>query len=136
MTSALLKAINIKNQLYKKWIKTDVNNVEFYSRLKEEFKSYYYTLRRSIREAKRLYYTRTFAIYKNNMKQTWTIIRDTLQRKSECEIHNQFSIGNRMVTDSDEIANKFNNYFVNIGRLLSERITSPRTNEEYIYIYI
>ena len=70
MTSALLKSINIKNQLYKKWIKTDVNNVELYSRLKEEFKSYYNTLRRSIREAKRLYYTRTFAIYKNNIKQT------------------------------------------------------------------
>ena len=132
MTSALLKAINIKNQLYKKWIKTDVNNVELYSRLKEKFKSYYNTLRRSIREATRLYYTRTFAIYKNNMKQTWTIIKDTLQRKSKCEIHIQFSIGNRMLTDSDEIANEFNNYFVNIGRLLLERITSPRTNEEYI----
>ena len=42
MTFALLKSINIKNQLYKKWIKTDVNNVELYSRLKEEFKSYYW----------------------------------------------------------------------------------------------
>ena len=109
MTSALLKSINIKNQLYKKWIKTDVNNIELYSRLKEEFKSYYNTLRRSIREAKRLYYTRTFAIYKNNIKQTWTIIKDTLQRKSKCEIPNQFFIGNRMLTDSDEIANEFNN---------------------------
>ena len=132
MTSALLKSINIKNQLYKKWIKTDVNNVELYSRLKEEFKSYYNTLRRSIGEAKRLYYTRTFAIYKNNIKQTWTIIKDTLQRKSKCEIPNQFFIGNRMLTDSDEIANEFNNYFVNIGRLLSEQITSPHTSEEYL----
>ena len=47
MTFALLKSINIKQQLYKKWIKTDVNNVELCSRLKEEFKSYYNTLRRS-----------------------------------------------------------------------------------------
>ena len=70
MTSALLKSINIKNQLYKKWINTDVNNVELYSRHKEELKSYYNTLRRSIREAIRLYYTRTFAIYINNIKQT------------------------------------------------------------------
>ena len=62
MPSALLKSINIKKKLYKKRIKTEVNNVELYSRLKEEFKSYYNTLRRSIREAKRLYYTRTFAI--------------------------------------------------------------------------
>ena len=89
MTSALLKSINIKKQLYKKWIKTDVNIVELYSRFKEEFKSYYNTLRRGIREAQRLYYyTRTFAIYKINIKQTWTIIKDTFQRKSKCEIPN------------------------------------------------
>ena len=97
MTSALLKSMYIKKQLYKEYIKTDVNNVELYSRLKEEFKSYYNTLRRSIRETKRLYYTRTFAIYKNNIKQTWTIIKDTLRIKSKCKIPNQFFIGNRML---------------------------------------
>ena len=32
MTSALLKSINTKNQLYKEWIKTDVNNLDLYSR--------------------------------------------------------------------------------------------------------
>ena len=132
MTTAILKSINIKNQLYKKWIKTDVNNIELCSRLKQEFKSYYNTLRRSIREAKRLYYTRTFAIYKNNIKQTWTIIKDILQRQSKCEIPNQIFIGNHMLTDSDKIANEFNNYFVNIGRLLSEQITSPHINKEYL----
>ena len=106
-----------------------MNNVELYSRPKEEFKSYYNTLRRSIREAKRLcYITRTLAIYKNNIKQTWTIIKDTLQRKSKCEIPNQFFIGNRMLTNADEIANEFNNYFVNIRRLLAEQITSPHTS--------
>ena len=31
MTSALLKSINTKNQLYKEWIKTDVNNLDLYS---------------------------------------------------------------------------------------------------------
>ena len=37
-----------------------------------------------------------------------------------------------MLTDSDEIANEFDNYFVNIGRLLFEQITSPHTSEEYL----
>ena len=35
-----------------------------------------------------------------------------------------------MLTNSDEIANKFNNYFVNIGRLLTEQIISPHTSKE------
>ena len=132
MTSALLKSINTKNQLYKEWIKTDVNDLNIFSRRKDEFKSYYNTLRRSIKEAKRLYYTRTFAIYKNDIKQTWTTIKDTLHRKTKCELPNQFFIGNRAVTNPDKIANEFNEYFVNIGRLLSEQITSPHTSEEYL----
>ena len=78
------------------------------------------TLRRSIKEAKRLYYTRTFPIYKNDIKQTWTIIKNTLHRKTNCELHQQFFICNRAVTNPDKIANKFNEYFVNIGHLLSE----------------
>ena len=105
ITSALLKSINTKNELYKNWIKTDITNVDLYSRHKEEFKSYYNTLRRSIREAKRLYYTRTFAIYKNNIKQTCTIIKDTLQRKLKYETPSQFVIGNHTVTNLDKIAN-------------------------------
>ena len=37
MTSALLKSINTKNQLYKEWIKTDVKDLDLYSRRKDEF---------------------------------------------------------------------------------------------------
>ena len=114
MTSALLKSINTKNQLYRELIKTDVNDLDLYSRRKDEFKSYYNTLRRSIKEAKMFYYTRTFAIYKNDIKQTWTIIKDKFHRKTKCELPNQFFIGNRAVTNPDEIANEFNEYFVNI----------------------
>ena len=102
MTSALLKSINTKNQLYKEWIKTNVNDLNLFSRRKDEFKSYYNTLRRSIKEAKRLYYTCIFAIYKNVIKQTWIIIKDTLHKK-KCELPNQFFIGNRAVTNPGEI---------------------------------
>ena len=59
---------NKKKHKKSKWIKTDVNDLNLFSRRKDEFKSYYNTLRRSIKEAKRLYYTRTFAIYKNDIK--------------------------------------------------------------------
>ena len=31
----------------------------------------------------------------------------------------------------DKIANEFNKYFVNIGRLLSEQITSGHSSDEY-----
>ena len=112
MTYALLKSFNTKNQLYKESIKTEVNDLDLYSRRKDEFKSYYNTLRINIKKAKRLYYTRTFAIFKNDIKQTWTIIKDTSHRKTKCELSNQFFIDKRAVTNPDGIANEFNEYFV------------------------
>ena len=46
----IIKITKHKKKLYKEWIKTNVNNVELYPRLREEFKSYYNTIRRSIKE--------------------------------------------------------------------------------------
>ena len=44
----------------------------------------------------------------------------------------QFVIGNRTITNPDEITNKFNESFINIERLLYEQITSPHNSEEYL----
>ena len=55
-----------------------------------------------------------------------------LHRKTKCELPNLFFIGNRAGNNPYEIANEFNEYFVNIGRLLSEQITSPHTSGEYL----
>ena len=41
MTSALLKSINTINQLYREWFKTDLNDLNLFSRRKDDFKSYY-----------------------------------------------------------------------------------------------
>ena len=38
----------------------------------------------------------------------------------------------RIITDLNEIANKFNTYFMNIGHSLSEQIHATRSSEEYL----
>ena len=48
--------------------------------LKGEFGEYKKILRCSINEAKHLYYARTFALYKHDIKQTWSVIKDPLQK--------------------------------------------------------
>ena len=68
MTNAILKSINSKEKLYRKMIQTDIQNEVIYNALKEEYRTYRATLRRSIREAKRMYYVRTFNIYRNDIK--------------------------------------------------------------------
>ena len=62
MSNGLLKSINTKDRLYKKLIRTDIEDPHYVT-LKNEFTNFKNTLRRSINEAKRLYYMRTFALY-------------------------------------------------------------------------
>ena len=131
MTNGLLKSINNKDRLYKKLIRTDMDDLQYVT-LKNEFTAFKNTLRRSINEAKRLYYLRTFALYKNDVKQTWFVIKDTLQRKLHSSPSSKFILNNNTITDLDEIATEFNKYFINIGRSLSDQIHSNHSSLDYL----
>ena len=132
MTNGILKSINTKDRMHKKLLRAKISNSESYAILKAEFKAYQSSLRRSIKEAKRLYYIKVFNMYKNNIKQTWAIIKDTLQNKAREELPNKYLLSDRTLTKMDEIANEFNKYFINIGRLLSEQNTSGHSSDEYL----
>ena len=131
-TNGILKSIKTKDTLYKKLVKANIDDEIAYTNLKAEFTDYKKILRRSINEAKHSYYARTFALYKNDIKQTWSVIKDTLQRKKQSKTTAQFILNNRIITDLDEIANEFNAYFVDIGRLLSEQIHSDSSSQDYL----
>ena len=125
MTNGILKSINTKDKLYKNLVKMNINNVK-YTALKAEFTNFKNTLHRSINAAKQLYYMRTFALYKNDIKQTWSVIKDTLQKKLHSAPSNKFILNNVTITDPDEIANEFNRYFISIGRSNSVDTLQPR----------
>ena len=102
MTNGLLRSIKMKDKLYKTLVQTTVNT-DLFIVLKTEFKFYPTILRRSIREAKYLYYTKTFVLYKGDMKHTWSVIKDTLQKK--CEPRCSFIHDGRIINSPNEIAN-------------------------------
>ena len=56
--------------MYKKLLRAKISNSESYATLTAEFKAYQSSLRRSIKEVKRLYYIKVFIMYKNDIKQT------------------------------------------------------------------
>ena len=97
MTNGLLTSINTKDNLYKILMQTDTTNVELFNILKEEFKVYRATLRKGIREAKRMYYRRTFHLYKNNVKKTWALINSTLNRKTKAQTITEIKFNNNTV---------------------------------------
>ena len=70
-----------------------------------------------------LYYKRTFNLYQNDVKKNWTLlIKEILQQKKNQELPAEFIWNDQIITDPEEIANKFNTYFINIGPSLSEQI--------------
>ena len=71
-------------------------------------------------------------MYQNNVRKTWSVIKETLQRKKKHEIPKEFVWNNRAITDMNEIANEFNRYFISIGHSLSEKIQSVHSSKEYL----
>ena len=81
---------------------------------------------------KRMFYARTFLLYKNDMRKTWGVINDTLQSNRRSRGQSEFIFGNRIISDSDEIANHFNDYFINISRTLSQQIQPVHSFDHYL----
>ena len=109
MTKGILNSINTNNALYKTLFQTSLTNEDVHSRLKSEYTEYRAKLRKSIREAKRLYYLRLLAIHKNDIQKTWIVINNTLNNNSRNSRQSEFIVNNNKLTDPGDIANAFNN---------------------------
>ena len=132
MTYEILESINNKNNLYKRFIQTDKNNIELFNTLKNEYHIYRARLRRTIREAKRMFYARTFLMYKNNMKKTWGVISDTLKSSDKSKPLVEFKVGNHIIRARDKIANQLSDYFINISRTLLQQIQPTHSFDHYL----
>ena len=112
ITNALLKCINRKNRLYKTSLNkpTDTNI--------SKYKTYRNKLNISLRLAKQNHSLQEKE--KHNMKNTWNILNSVL--RSSKKTLGGFVDGNKIFSDSKEIANEFNNFFANIGPSLAASI--------------
>ena len=88
--------------------------------------------KRNIRQAKILYYQHQFDQYKNNIKKTWGVIKELVNRTSMKNILPQYFIVDREVlTDKHVIANRLNTFFTNIGpKLASQIVTDGNSSYE------
>ena len=132
ITNGILRSINKKDKLYKTLIQTDLDNTVLYDRLKTEFKDYRASLRKIIRKAKRDYYTHIFNRHKNDIKKTWSLINETLNRNLKKQSTHEFLINDEMISDPIIIANKFNQYFAHIGSTLADKIQSAPHFNSYL----
>ena len=131
MTDELLAKVIKKNEMYVDWKTTPIAHPD-YEKVKFNFKGYEKIVLKGIERAKRDYFDRVFLAYKCDMKRTWQVISETLNRnKRKHDMPSLFTHEGRDLVDSTEIANAFNTYFTNIGKNLSSQIDQNNVIADY-----
>ena len=81
-----------------------------------------------LRNAKKEYYSSKIASQKQNQKQAWKTINNLLGRQCKQTVVNQLDIEGETLTNNEDIAESFNNYFSNIGQNLASKIGTTDDN--------
>ena len=117
ITKGLLKSVRKKNLLYKRFL---ANLTPYREKL---YKSYKNKLTHSLRVAKRLYYNKKLDEYKSNAKSTWKLLNDLINKKKiKCKLPSTFKSNEEEICNPTHIANRFCEYFTNIGPNLAKSI--------------
>ncbi len=83
-------------------------------------------LKKCFQLQKKLYYEACFEKYKHDMRKTWQTINEVLDKTRKRKTFPEyFKNENEEITDKLEIANRFNSFFVNIGKKLAKKIINP-----------
>ena len=124
MTSDLLNNLKIRDKLYRE-VNTTTPNTDLHALRKSELKNKTREVRKLIRESKTNYYNKELTKYQKDIKKTWKIINEIMNKsKIQRRYPSYFNINGTKITDDLNIANHFNNFFIDIGSTLANNIDS------------
>ena len=117
ISPAIKKSISKRNALYKKYHTLPTLSNEL------RYRNYKKSLSVIIKAAKKVYYNTILYEHKSNIKETWRIMKEIIGAPTKPSVSSSFITddGNEL-TDSKDIANGLNNYFVSIGQKLASNI--------------
>ena len=128
ITRGLLVSSNIKMKLFRKKItKPTITNLE-------KYKTYNTMFNKLKRILKKVYFTKLLEDNKDNIKNTWTILKSAISKQQKKSgLTETFCINNESVSDRKKQVEYFNKYFSSIGNNISETVPqSPKHFSEYI----
>jgi hypothetical protein len=122
ITSSLLKSINYKNKLYRKFLRSpsEANRLIF--------TKYKNSLTTILRSAKQAYFSNQFEKEKNNTRNTWKVINSVLKNNTSIRI-SSINVNDQSINNPLLIAEHYNDFFVNIGPTLADKI--PNCNSTF-----
>lgn len=125
VTKGIMKSIHFKDELNKTLSGLRFHSLEWFI-CKYKLSVYKNILNKSIRIAKKIYYEDLFEHSKSNIKKTWQNINFILnRRKIDSNLPDCFEIDGTLISDPKQIADAFNNFFINIGPKLAAELHSP-----------
>ena len=79
-------------------------------------------------KAEKEHYNKLLAENKFNMKKTWQILKEIINKNSKSSISSRFLVNNQIIINKQTIADGFNSFYVNVGPTLAKNI--PQVNKE------
>ena len=139
------KKINIKHQKHKPWLsdglkacikeknKLYYKNLKFRTAYNElKYTTYRNKLKSILIKAEKDYYSKLLDANKGNMRKTWGIIKDIINKNRNKKIQTQFKVNDELITtDKTLISEKFNDFFINVGPTLASKIPEQSVKPEY-----
>ncbi len=127
MTRGIAKSIKMKNKLYHKfmWYPNKAN--------KMINKRYRNKLNHLLRITEKHHYQEVLEQNKKNASKTWAIIKNIVNKNKPKLMNYSFKYNNSIINDSTTIANKFNDYFVNVALNLAKKNTNYRYHPYFIF---
>ena len=128
LSSALKESIKYKNKLF-----INRNMGEDADERLTFYKLYRNKLNHILRITERNYYRDLLVEHKADVKKCWQVIKLIINKRKCKPICKEFKCNGTTIKDGQIIANKFNNFFINVGSSLSKNITqsnkSPSEHE-------
>ena len=132
ITTALKKSVQEEQQLYKSYkFNHSAENEKLYKRYNNQ-------LRTHIRQCEENYYKDLFNDKKNSIKRLWTNLGHLLnpiKHSNNSRAIDKLLIDDKKIKDDNEIADTLNDYFADVGKNLSDNISSiKRSFKDYRYL--
>ena len=127
LLKSLQNSIKQKNKLYVKSLRCPTLSNE------KAYKEYKKVLTKTLIVAEKSHVQNLFESSKSNLGKSWKIIKSVLNKSHTKNIQRTFSANGKLITDKKEIAENFNDFFVNIGPTLSNKIPFTEGNiQDYL----
>ena len=130
LTAGLLKSISTKRSLFKKFKNDKFKNKE--SNAYHKYKTHNDHVNKLKKISMKMHYKNYFKKYINNSRKAWIGINTLMNRHKKTQ-NTIYLEENGLISDPSKVANKFNDFFLNIADKLSSKIVKKNNKfQDYL----